>query len=90
MTTKRQPKVEYTYDLPEGVKLAKNPVRNVEYSDNEFFPLTKLSVGDSFYVKGRNARSMRGIIHKKERTRGMKFVARSNQNGTGVRIWRIK
>lgn len=88
--TKRQPKIVYNVDLPEGVKLSKRPVKQPAISEYERLPLTKMYVGGSFYVKGRNARSLRGILFKKPRNRNMKFISRTSKSGSGVRVWRIK
>jgi hypothetical protein len=84
-------KIRYDLDLPEGVKLSKKEIY-VETSYNEYFPLTKMEVGGAFRVKGRTARSLRGVIHKKSRTKGMKFRAVTDQLPTGPRttVWRIR
>ena len=84
-------KITKTKTLPEGVKLYKKAAK-VESSGKEYFPLLQMEVGESFYVGGRDARSMRGSIHMKRRTQGAKFVSRTEETNTkyGVRVYRVK
>jgi len=90
MTTKKVPQVTYDYALPDGVKLSKRPAPFTGYSFSEFFPLTEMELGASFLAKGYTARDLRGVIHKRSRTRGMRFVSRTSKNGNSARVWRIK
>ena len=84
-------KISNTKKLPEGVKLAKT-ARKVKASTKEYFPLTTTPLGYSFFVPGYTARDLRGVIHSKKRTRGMKFVAQTERaRGTyGARVFRVK
>lgn len=85
-------KISTKSKLPEGVKLAKSGKKNVKPSNKETYPLTRLNLGDSFFVPGKTARDLRGVIHTKSRTRGMKFVSKSliERGNFGVRVYRVK
>lgn len=84
-------RISTTRKLPEGVKLYKSGPKNVTPSSNETLPLTKLTLGASFIAYGYDtARDLRGIIHKKDRTRGMKFVSQTDENTGNVIVWRVK
>lgn len=89
--TKANYRISTSSKLPDGVKLAKSG-KKVKPSTRETYPLTKLSLGESFFVAGKSARDLRGVIHTKARTRGMKFVSESKtERGTfGVRVYRVK
>lgn len=80
--------------LPEGVKLAKNYKKNVKPSAKEYFPLTQVELGYQFYVPGYTARDLRGVIHMKRRTQGMKFISETEGNPRGTnyraRVIRVK
>lgn len=85
-------KITNTKKLPEGTKLAKNG-KKVKTSENEYYPLTKTPVGYNFFVPGKTARDLRGVIHSKKRTQGMKFVSETEntRNGSfGARVYRVK
>lgn len=84
-------KINNTKKLPEGVKLAKT-AKKVKPSSKEFYPLTTTPLGYNFFVPGKTARDLRGVIHTKRRTQGMKFVAETEntKNGYGARVYRVK
>jgi len=89
--TKTNYRISSNSKLPEGVKLAKSG-KKVKQSTRETYPLTQLGLGDSFFVPGKTARDLRGVIHTKTRTRGMKFVSESRieRGNFGVRVYRVK
>jgi len=86
-------RVTNTVALPKGVKLSRRPVKNITPSLSEGFPVTSMDLGDSFYVPGRTARSLRGTLFKTPRNRYQKFVSRTRKTSSGqvrgVRVWRI-
>ena len=61
-------------DIPAGIRLSKTN-KKLPRSSKEYFPLTKMNVGDYFIAEGYTARDLRGVIHKKSRTKGAKFRA---------------
>lgn len=90
--TKTNYRISSNSKLPEGTTLSKKAKKNVKPSSRETYPLTKLDLGDSFFVPGKTARDLRGVIHTKSRTRGMKFVSESKieRGNFGVRVYRVK
>ena len=87
--TQRTYRVQSNVALPEGVRVSKRVVRQPEESEYEQFPLTRMGVGDSFVATGYTARDLRGTIHKRSRTGSMRFISRTNKNGS-ARVWRVR
>ena len=84
-------KISNKYKTPEGYTVAKK-YKTYPESARETYPLTRMIPGDSFFVPNFTARDLRGVIHSRSRTRGMKFVSETvNTNKQfGARVWRIK
>lgn len=86
-------KISTTRKLPEGYTAARKAAR-LPRSERETFPVTQLEVGHSFYVPGRDARSMRGTIHSRSRVGSARFVAETDYSKTGTvkgtYVYRVK